>query len=359
MISIWQKYLVKEIIKTFCLFIFVFYGLYVLIDYSVHANHFHLKGAGFQWKEIFLYYLLEFIKRGEVFFPFALLLATIKVLSQLNTRNEHIALLVGGIKIKTLLRPFLAIAILLISFMYINEQFFLPQALKKLKSIEETKKRQTKKLFKETAVHHLVLKDGSRMFFQDYESDKQRFFDVYWVKNIDEIYRIAYLYPSQYPPLAEEVEYLSRNDEGSISLVEKHQSQLLPGIVFNKKELLETITPADELSLIELAKKVSSFWTVKNEKEARFLANFYYKLFMPWLCLFAVIGPAPYCLRFTRLFPSFFIYAGSISALVATYLLMDSALIFATRNIIAPLLALGIPFFSIFALFSTKYSFLR
>jgi lipopolysaccharide export system permease protein len=74
--KIWERYFVAEFLKTFLLFLLGFYGLYALIDYSVHVNSFNYIRFTDQWKMIVLYYGSEFINRSDVIVPFGLLIAT-------------------------------------------------------------------------------------------------------------------------------------------------------------------------------------------------------------------------------------------------------------------------------------------
>src|ERR1700722_2577297 len=86
--TIWGRYFLSQMLKCFFLFIFCFYGLYMLIDFSSHATHFHHSHQAILWKEVGLYYLADFSKRVEVLIPFALLISTIKVLTSLNQHHE-------------------------------------------------------------------------------------------------------------------------------------------------------------------------------------------------------------------------------------------------------------------------------
>ena len=76
--TIWERYFLKELFKVFFLFLFCFYGIYVLVDYATHSHSFH--NYHFSFLNIAIYYAYEFIMRMDVLIPFAILLATIKTL---------------------------------------------------------------------------------------------------------------------------------------------------------------------------------------------------------------------------------------------------------------------------------------
>lgn len=124
---------------------------------------------------------------------------------------------------------------------------------------------------------------------------------------------------------------------------------------FNQTTLFETITPPSDQSLTELWHKLPDNQEEMSEKDAQTLSAFYYKLVMPWLCLLAIIGPAPSCTRCTRQLPIFLIYACSLFGLIAFYLVMDSALVVGERLLLQPAPAIGLPFALFSAILGWRY----
>ena len=104
----------------------------------------------------------------------------------------------------------------------------------------------------------------------------------------------------------------------------------------------DVIDPGSALS--GLKKKFPSNQAAMSEKEAHIITTFHKKLALPWLCLIAVIGVAPFCVRFSRHFPVFFIYAFGIFGLLGFYLVLDSAAVLGNRQVFAPLLVIWTPF---------------
>jgi len=196
----WERYFIRQTLKTFFLFICCFYSLYVLIDYATHLHHFHQSKTAFQWGPLFFYYLFDFIKLLEVLIPFALLISTIKMITSLNMHNELVALLSSGIKLKRLLRPFLILGFLFTALLYFNTEIFLPQALKELKSFKEDKAINKAKNLGTKQVLQISLEDGSLFIFQNYNSKEHYFTDSYWIRSIDDLYRIKFLYPNKVVP---------------------------------------------------------------------------------------------------------------------------------------------------------------
>jgi len=129
-----------------------------------------------------------------------------------------------------------------------------------------------------------------------------------------------------------------------MAVLESSQEKKFPAMRFSQQGLTETITPPDELSLFELWNQLPPTKETLSEKEAQKKTIFYRKLVLPWLCLLAILGPAPFCIRFTRQLPVFFIYAGSIFGLVAAYLIMNAATVLGERQVLQPAWAIWTPF---------------
>ncbi|CCB87324.1 MULTISPECIES: LptF/LptG family permease [Parachlamydia] len=350
--SIWERYFFREVVKLFCVFIGSFYGLYVLIDFSSHTTQF---STHFQWSEIFSYYFYELIRRLDVILPFALMLATIKTLCSLSTNNELVALMASGMSLKSLLRPFIIIGLFFTVLMYGNAEFLLPKAQKGLKQIHDRHTSLKNKLENRGFVQHIILDDQTQILFQYYDEERQFFFDSYWIKSADDIFRIKYLFPHLEVPLGRYVHHLTRNQNDelveSASFVEKE----FPQIYFNQKKLQETLSLPEEQSLTDLVQQLPHNNRISHEKEAQVVSHFYHKMALPWLCLFAVIAPAPFCVRFSRGLPVFMIYACSIFGLITFYLTMDAALILAKRQVLDPIWAIWMPFSIFFAFFFYRF----
>jgi lipopolysaccharide export system permease protein len=79
--TIWERYFFKEFIKVFLLFLFCFYGLYILIDYASHTSALPHHQIQLHLYEVARYYLFVFASRAEILLPLALLIAFVKTVS--------------------------------------------------------------------------------------------------------------------------------------------------------------------------------------------------------------------------------------------------------------------------------------
>jgi lipopolysaccharide export system permease protein len=353
---IWERYFIREIMKILLLFLICFYGLYVLIDYSSHSSGSQYFHSHMKWGELILYYLCEFVQRLDVLLPFAILLATIRTLYNLNAHSELVALMASGMKLKTLLRPFIMVGLVGTAILFLNTEFFIPGALRELRHTGDKHALKKKKYVKNMSVEHVNLEDDTTLLFQKYDTAQNYFSDAYWIKSSKDIYKIQDLYPGTTVPVGKNVTHLVRDASDEFVQKETYQRREFPEIKFNRKSLLDTITPVEEFSLSSLLKKFPSHSNALSEKEAQVISTYYKKLAMPWLCLFAVLAPAPFCVRFSRHIPIFFIYAFSIFGLVAFYLVIDAATVLGERQVVGPAWAIWTPFAVITGLIGWRFS---
>lgn len=357
--KIWERYFLKEILKTFILFLGCFYGLYALIDYTNHARSFHQSHGWAHLQAFCLYYGCEFVVRSEVLVPFAILLGTIRTLCKLNNNNELVAMMASGIKVSRLLRPFLLLGLFFTALMYFNIEYFVPLAAKEQKYLDDAHSKKKNLRSSDLSVEHVILEDKSTLLFQHFDSVRDLFFDAYWVRSIDEIYKIKYLYPYASPPIGYYVDHLIRNEQGEIVVENSEALRRLPELKFDAKRLIDSLTQPENTSLTKLWEQLPEDYVAQSEKEARVLSTFHRKLALPWLCLLAVVAPAPFCLRFSRQFPTFMVYASSLFGLIAVYIVLDAVHVLGRRQLVDPLYALWTPLMLFFLIFGWRYVRLR
>lgn len=339
--KIWQRYFLKEFFKTFFLFLVCFYGLYCLIDYAGHTSSMNHNHGSFGFIDVIFYYLSEFSRRFDIIVPFGLLLATARTLLLFNSRSELVALMAGGYSLKTLLTPFLLVALGVVLFSFANEQWVQPMASKYIKSVEDRYALLKNKKRGIRSAHHIPLKDGSVLIFQTFSESEDLFKDLFWIRSVDEIYRIGTLQAFATPPLAHEVELLQRQSNGYLMVASSYDAIALNELTLNRAQLMETIAQPTQFALGDLWKKLPN--SPRSEKEAALMTAFTKKMILPWLSLFAVLLTAPFCVVFGRNIPTFMIYACTIFALVALYLLLDAGEVIAKRQLFHPLIALLVP----------------
>lgn len=336
---IWQSYLLKETIKVLLLFIFSFYFLYVLIDYSMHVKLF----TKVPLQALSSYYLCHFAKRADLILPLALLLATTKVLLTLNQNNELSAMLASGSSLKVLLRPLLLLALFISSLLYLNFETFEPRSIQILENIEDEYFIDADKKVTIRPVNHLPLDDSSKLVFHQYDSAKKLLKDVFWIQDGKHIIHMKSLNPYANPPQATYLTYLKRNARGFMEKYDSKVTAELTDLKIEYNNLFKTIIPIRSQSLSKLAKSLQQS-KEKSDYHTEVLANLNYKLSMPLLAFLVVIGPSRYCTRFSRHLPVFVIYCIAIFGLISYFTLINAAFILAENNVFNPVLTIWVPF---------------
>lgn len=356
MIKIWEKYFYKELLKTTCLFLLIFYCLYALIDYSSHLSGTHYHHSKLSFYELLIHYGWEFSSRAEILLPFGLLIATVKTLTQLNSRRELVALLAGGYSLYRLLIPYLFVALFGVMLLYANNEWLVPKSVSQLNYLSEKHAHQKRKINQQLKANHLKLQDGSLLIYGVFNPASNKFHDVYWISS-QEIWHINELNPFASPPTGTGIDCFDRKN-ACLTYQTSHQEKEIASMKFNNQHLHATLRTPDQLSFSELFIETSTGdEESQSEKGARRLTALYRKLTLPWLAFLAVIGPAPFCLRFSRNSYVFFIFAGAIFGLVTIYLILNAATVLSERQIINPKTAFLGPMSAFMAVF--LYRFIR
>src|SRR3990167_7199587 len=280
--KIWQRYLFSNLIQTFLFFLFCFFLLYSLIDFSTHMQDFVHQNA-IQFQKLGLYYLYQLIKRLPLLLPLALLLSTIKVLNSLNIHRELIALLVSGIKIKKIMHPFFLLALICCFLGYANEEVFMPKALAYLDLSKKDEKKDPLFKAKKKQFTLLHLQDTSKLIYQRIEKDKNVFFDVYWVRSFDDIWKIKTLSTDPEKPIGEFVDHIVRNKQGFLEKQESYDRVLLSRLKWNTNQLNQKQSSIRHQKISELTSHLCHQDQYSFHKQGEIKTHFMYKLLMPLL----------------------------------------------------------------------------
>lgn len=347
----WERYFYRQLAKSSGLFLLIFYGLYVLIDYSSHLSGAHYHHSSLNLRDFFIQYACEFVIRAEILLPFALLIGTVFTLTAMNQRKELIALLASGYSLLRLMHPYIISACIGVAILYVNNEFLLPKALKRQSSFDQKHANHRKTLDHMVSAHHLALKDGSTIIYRTFDPLAKTLNEVYWISSNQEIWRMELLEPFTQTPKGILVDRFQKIGQNFVH-TNAFQEYSFPSMHFDQKKLSETFITPDQLPLSSLLLNApSSKVAEESEKAARSLTELYRKLSLPWLALLAVIGPATFCLKFTRQLPIFFIFAGNIFGMVAIYLLINALSVLGERQVLSPFTAVIIPmafFISVF-----------
>ena len=338
---IWQRYFLREICKVFFLFLFGFFFLYAAIDYSVHMQDF-LKDKKLQLLDLALYYGFQFIKRATLIVPLALLIATIKVMTSFAAHKEWMALQVAGVSFKRLMRPFLLVSVLCALFNGLSAEFLVPKSLGFLDKFYYEHLKHSKPENKSHAVQSITLLDNSKLIYQTRDPKTGIFFDVIWLRSIDEIWKMRSLEVGSSGATGRYIDKIVRTKPGVFEKRESFLEKTFPEIAWEKSYVRKGYVPYENRSLSTLfrmsfAEKATSY------AKMELLSQFYYKCAMPALSILVVLAIAPFCIRHARGAPVFFLYASGLFAFIGFFTLMDAALILGENRIAHPAVAILLP----------------
>jgi len=349
--KIWQRYLLKETLKVFFLFLLCFFLLYALIDYSMHMQEI-LKNKKISWGNLSIYYGMLFSKRCDLLLPLSLLISSVKVLTSLNKRNELMAFQTAGIPLHHLTRPFFFVGIICVGLSYFNFEILAPKSLTYIDNFEKNylkKKNNQKK--DQTSVFAIPLEDGSRLVYQSYAKSEKEFLDVFWILSADEIYHMKTLKIDSPSPIGSYVDHMKRDQEGKIVKVASHETFPFTGLNLNSNLQESYEHSIENRSITQLAQMTLRKSPLFLENRTLIHTYLYFKVLMPWLPVLVLIGVIPFCVRSSRILPTFFIFSATIFGYIAFFTLMDGCVVLGEMRVVSPFWAiftLPIAFFFIF-----------
>ncbi|NGX45048.1 MAG: hypothetical protein K940chlam2_00188 [Chlamydiae bacterium] len=351
----WERYLFRELFKTFIFFLAAFYFLYVVVDYSAHMQDF-IKGKSLSLSNLFLYYCFQFVKRADILLPLALIVSSIRLLLTLNLNKELLAFQSAGLSWKKLLRPFYFVALSSTLVIAAFNQFALPSSLNFIDKFYDTHLRHSHRGNRSDPLHVIHLEDHSKLVYQYYDSARQAFFDVVWMRSPDELWRIKYLQADPNNPIGEYVDHLVRTDEGHFEKRSSFDTLLFRDLKWRSDLPRKGFIPFENRSITSLYHMLKEDQQLSAYQSNELLTQILYKSVMPLLAPLVLICCAPFCIRYGRQLPQLLIYALSIFGFVGFIALMDAAVILGENATISPYLAIFFPFSLITLFFGWNYA---
>ena len=351
--SIWKSYFYKVFLQTVLFILLSIYGLYILVDIMSHLKvATSTKDAWPIWIE---YYLATFSKRLDILIPFSILLATIRTLLNFQGRGEFVAMLASGVSKQELLKPFFYIVLAFTSIVYLNYELVLPSATSRMVIISETRfgKDQIEKVL--AAPKEVMLKDGSKIIYGSYKRKEKEFEDLFWIRSVDHIIHMKTLSIAQEIPQGKWVDIIERSKNGLLEVTKSVPEESFQEMHFDKQALKNSLIPPSEQSPSELFYQSWLYLGSSSPKACEIKAFFLYRLTFPLLCILAFIAPAPYCMRFQRHMPILMIYLVAVAGLFSASVLFQACLSLGKNQLIAPYLAIGVPWILLGTFFGRRY----
>lgn len=350
-LPIWQRHFFRSAVKLVFLLLAAFAFIYVVIDYSSHLKLFHGSHSHLGLRGFVLYYAAQIAIVIPMLLPFCVVVASARVLAASHSRFETVALLSAGVSKRRLLRPFLFLGLFAALFIYLDEQFFIPKASYYVEKIEESYMKVKWKNKYVEGLQNMALEDGSNLLFKRYDVENERLKDVLWVRSIDELWRLD-LFPLSGGLLTNDGQtnrHFTRNENHALIRTDTLDSVAIPKIKLEELAVWTALVDPNNLSLMELGRRYLQV-DESDDKGAFIKTVFLYKMGIPWIGLLAFFAIAPGCFYFGRGSSVFLLYIAAIFGLVAFFIVLDSFVLLARQQMIAPLYALALPFLFLLSL---------
>lgn len=346
--SLWERHLFVQLVKNFLFSLVVFYVLYVVIDCSIHSRHFstsaHLDAA-LDWHHYLTYYFYLIAKRADIILALGFILSFNKVMLHLNQSNALIALLVGGLKKTTLLRPCFILATLIAAALLYNSQVIIPRALPYLESFENQNFRQkAQQDYSIRSTYHLEIQNSlmeAHLIFARYEEGVHTFEDVYYLPSFEEIWKMKQLIHHSQGSTGYYVDRFLRDEEGSFYKADSYEEYTFENLYADPLAYQGSHALIEQTSLSELYSILQSPAAKITQSAKTHLA---FKLITPFISCLIIVVCAPFCMNFSRKLPIFLIYAISIFGVISFFIITDSTVVLCENKTMNPFIIISTPF---------------
>lgn len=340
--TLWERYLFREVVKVFFSSLGCFFLVYGLIDYSLHMQDF-VSNEKIQFSQLLSYYSFQFIKRATFLIPISLLITTLKVLFSMNLKGELVSLKMAGLRVRTLLRPFFFLAFLCALFNWASAEWFLPSSLNYLDKFREDHFKHSYRGHRKEPIHFILLKDKSKILYQTEDKSKGIFIDAFWIRSIDEVWRIQTLSSDPSLPIGNFVDHLERNTEGNFEKVASFETFHFPQMERELDPIGKGLVPLENRGLSALFALARNQDSLSDCESAQVKVHLLSKFAIPLLSFLVVIAASPFCVQHSRNLPIFWTYAVSLFGLIALLALMDAVAILGENLVLSPYTAILTP----------------
>jgi lipopolysaccharide export system permease protein len=347
-IKLWEQHVILSLFNSLLFFLVAFFLLYSMIDFSTHFSEFR-RIKEIYYDSIIWFYLLSFIKRVDILIPLGFLLAAIKKMIEMNTKNQLVILSSNGLSHFQILRPFFTSALIVSIILGASFEFLYPYSLSYIESFEDTFLGKNN-LAKSHEIKKGRLSDGSQFFYKSLHPITKEYNDVFIIKSISELWKIKKLQLGHLC-CAKDL-YILKKDHGDFQLHEFHTSMNLGSLTASN--VIEEMS-FESQSLRFLLKHYMKSDIASKKIQSSIATHLFYKITVLFLSFLTIICCAPFCLIFSRKLPIFMIYAISIFGMICYFTLLDGAIIIGESGKKSSEWLTICPFLLIFLLFFPKF----
>jgi len=345
----------KTIICRLLIFLFAFYFLYVLFDFSLHTSDMYGHTSA-SFVSLATYYFYNFIKRLDLLLPLSLLLTTINIITSMNQNRELLALQTSGLSLQSILKPFLISGFALCLIIGANFQFLLPKAQKYIDKFDKSYQVDIDSV---PQIRSVNLHSGGKLLFSKYKRGALQ--DVYWIQSPKEIWHFKNIEENEEGKIVGYfVDHITRDEDCGFIKKASFEKMDMPFLTVPLYEpSLDEEQPFENFSISSLLSKLLKTQGSQSRYFCQISSQLYYKLAMPWFGLILVLGVTPFCTKFSRSNKNLIIYTGGLIGFITFFTIMDTAVILGENNIVSPIVAVLTPIATLLALLGIRFTKLR
>ena len=279
-----SKYILKGFLKIFFIIEIVMIWIFLVVDYLSHMDNFVKAKMSLASGIFFTILKIPFVIVHLT--PVSIILTGVIFFGLMNRNKEVIALCSGGIALKKLYLPVIALSIVLSVFVFFMADTIMPFSSAKFNYINLTKIKKKKYITAKSS--NIWITDADRIIYIDfYNPDKNEIFNIsinffdgkdivkhieadngFFKNNRWELHNL----------------FIAEKADGGAFFSTDTFSKKLMKFNFNGDDLKEAIKKSDEMGIIELWKYIKSL-KLKGYDSLRYEVDFYAKLAFPIACL--------------------------------------------------------------------------
>lgn len=353
--KIYKQYIFSKILSMIGFLLFCFFSLYILIDYSIHAQQL-VKIQKTEPFSVIIYYLFIIVKRLDIALSISMLITTIYTLCKLNIHLELIAFQVGSLNLRKLLRPFFMIAFGLTLILYANFEFFLPKSLKYVEAFELKNFKYVKdNLPTKNGIYVLPVNKTGKLIFSKYHQKEHSFNDAFLYFSNDHIWKIKTLHLKDLDAEGFFAEEFQRTQSGFLEKVGSYPYYTFKNLDIEFELGANAHIEYESEKLSDLVFDTFSDSEKSLQHKHLIQTHLLLKLLTPWLPLLCVLAICPFCISFKRDFSTFKIYGFSLVLFIFFFTVIDICVILSESGRFSPLFVMPLPFFLLFSTFGWNY----
>jgi lipopolysaccharide export system permease protein len=331
---LWKKELIKKILLKSFFILTAVSLLYILVDFSI--NSIRLLNASII--NISKYYLIQIFNYLDIFLPISFLIAMVKTLSEMNISKELLVLFSAGLSKKTFLKPLYYIAIVFSIICLYNNEIIVPKSAKFMDEFQRDFFSKKKKYIKKN-VNSIFLDDQTQLIFSRYIHQNKTLEDVFWIKNFNDIWHIKTIEVKDIL-VGHFLDHFTRKQNHRLIKKDSFKTVEMSNLPITKEIIENSLIPLEKKSISKLLLQKNN-GSLENSSEKTALASL--KIIFSISFFLIIIGIAPYCLTFSRLFSPFFILSLSIFAFIFFCIMIRTLSILCVNQVLSCLFGLWFP----------------